>query len=365
MIAGLMIAYALLGQLSVKLPSGATISAAYPLVAAAVVALGTGPGMIAILPGWVIRLVKRGDPPLRILFNVGQIAVSCYVGGAVFALSGGHPGVLLPPIGFGQFLLMSIAFDAANIALVQGRLALQEGGSWATRWWRSFATERGFVTPIYHVLGLTTTLLYIGYGDWGLVAACMPLLGLHVFFRVQVQAAESRRHAATDQLTGLANYRGLQEWLRVRTQPVEDLPLRLTMFWLDVDDLKLINDRFGHDAGNAALRAVADVLRASTRTGDIVARYGGDEFVVVVDDVSSADARSVGTRIAAALETTSIICNGERVGISVSLGSASLPQDAATVDDLLAASDVAMYQRKLQRRARLGTTANAVRTGTL
>ena len=348
--------YAALSQLVVRLPGGMTISAAYPLVATAIVAFGPGQGMLVIAPGLFLRLLVHHDSPLRVYYNIGQISISCMAAGAAFNLAGGHWGQLVLPTGVAQFVVMSLAFDLVNMALVQGRVTLEQGGVWVNRWWNAFAVERGWVMPIYHALGLSTALLYFGFGAWGLITACFPLLGLHAFFSLQAAAVVAREQALTDRLTGLANYRGLSDWLGSRTQPVADRPLRLTMLWYDLDGLKRINDTYGHETGNEMLRATAAVLRASTRKHDLVARYGGDEFVVVLDDISPAEAKVVASRIGAALTGAYVECGGERLALSLSVGSASLPHDAATVEALMVASDKAMYADK-QRRAALRAAA--------
>jgi diguanylate cyclase (GGDEF)-like protein/putative nucleotidyltransferase with HDIG domain len=151
--------------------------------------------------------------------------------------------------------------------------------------------------------------------------------------------------ATTDYLTGLNNTRALferlnQELVRCRRQGSP-----LTVLVCDLDRFKEVNDRFGHNAGNLVLQAFAAGLMKISRDYDVLARFGGDEFVLVLPGVQ---AESVGKKILAlsaiAAEADRIVC-GENV-ISASVGVASYPEDGLTADELLAEADRRMYAHK-------------------
>jgi diguanylate cyclase (GGDEF)-like protein len=165
--------------------------------------------------------------------------------------------------------------------------------------------------------------------------------------------------AAHDALTGIANSRRFHERLeRVcgRGRPGE----LLAVLFLDLDGLKEVNDRYGHDIGNELLIAVADRLQNCARFGDLVARMGGDEFTIMLTRLeSAAPAAEVADRICAIL-TEPFLLDAHTVRISTSIGIAVAPADRAVASDLVRRADVAMYQAK-----RLGKAGWSMDPGSL
>jgi len=158
-----------------------------------------------------------------------------------------------------------------------------------------------------------------------------------------------------DPLTGLFNRRYLEEVLEteVRRAGRYNLPLAVTM--IDVDHFKAYNDRHGHPRGDEALREVAQRLRDQVRRTDIVTRYGGEEFAVVLPVTSKAHARLIGEKLRAAIAAIPFGAARERSGdpLTISVGVAACPDDATTVSDLLRASDAALYAAKRGGRNRV------------
>ncbi|HEY0493352.1 MAG TPA: diguanylate cyclase, partial [Candidatus Dormibacteraeota bacterium] len=153
--------------------------------------------------------------------------------------------------------------------------------------------------------------------------------------------------ATTDPLTGLANRRAFEGRLDDR---LEDRVARGSMepfsvLMLDVDGLKQVNDAEGHAAGDAVLVAVAQVLRAHVRHADVVTRWGGDEFVLLMDGLDRLGAVSLARRVGGTL-----LAGGDHSrAISVSIGTACFPADGSSRDALLGAADRSMYADKRQR----------------
>jgi diguanylate cyclase (GGDEF)-like protein len=114
---------------------------------------------------------------------------------------------------------------------------------------------------------------------------------------------------------------------------------------LDVDGLKKVNDQQGHGAGDGVLKRVAAVLRANLRNEDVVSRWGGDEFLLLMPGVDRVGAISLARRISGTLLTP----NDSAQPISVSVGTASFPADGTTAEELLASADRSMYAEKRQR----------------
>ena len=156
------------------------------------------------------------------------------------------------------------------------------------------------------------------------------------------RAEEQIRHLAlADPLTGLANYRRLLDALDSEIKRHGRTARSFAVLLLDLDGLKKINDAHGHLVGSRALGRVANILRTHCREIDTAARYGGDEFVVVLPETESEAARYVAQRISEHLRN-----DGEEPPISVSSGAAIFPQDGKTIEELLAAADRALYHEK-------------------
>jgi diguanylate cyclase (GGDEF)-like protein len=149
---------------------------------------------------------------------------------------------------------------------------------------------------------------------------------------------ETQRLASTDPLTGLANRRALTELMERELHNAERYGAPLAFLVLDLDDLKKINDGRGHHAGDEALRAFAEILRANARRGDIVARYAGDEFVLVMAQTDRIATEAILRRIYAAMDRTLLRC---------SAGIALFPRHGADATTLFAAADRALYEAKL------------------
>ncbi len=154
-----------------------------------------------------------------------------------------------------------------------------------------------------------------------------------------------RQLAVSDSLTGLANYRWLVQVLHAEIQRSQRSGRPFAILLLDLDHLKLINDRYGHLVGSRALCRLGRVLRTNCRAMDTAARYGGDEFVLVLPEAGAEAAERVGQRIRERLSS-----DGEEPMLSVSVGAAVFPQDGSNMEELLGAADRALYGMKRGRR---------------
>jgi diguanylate cyclase (GGDEF)-like protein len=157
------------------------------------------------------------------------------------------------------------------------------------------------------------------------------------------RAAEARLHrlAVSDPLTGLANYRQLMTVLQAEIRRSDRSEHSFAIVFLDLDKLKLVNDQHGHLVGSRALCRLADVIRRSVRAVDTSARFGGDEFAVVLPESDEAAAWQVARRI-----RDRLALDPEEPAITASMGVAVYPWDGKTVEDLVGRADRLLYQMK-------------------
>lgn len=160
-----------------------------------------------------------------------------------------------------------------------------------------------------------------------------------------------RYQATHDALTGLANYREFMETLEHEVRRAERSNHVFALLLLDLDELKAINDKYGHLVGNRALKRLSEVIKDHSRATDLAARYGGDEFAVVLIDADPGMANRIAQRVARALRE-----GQERPPLTVSTGISIYPQDGRTAAELLEAADRHLYKRKKTAHAQ-GVTA--------
>lgn len=157
---------------------------------------------------------------------------------------------------------------------------------------------------------------------------------------------ETSRMAITDPLTGLYNYRFTQDVLRKRLSEARRRKRPLSIVMADVDGLQAINDRYGHEVGDAVLRQFGQCLASSVRLSDVVARYGGDEFIVLLPETQLSDAVMLAERMAHSIAEQEWPLTDGEMSVTASLGCASFPEAGSQVQMLLKAADAALYRAK-------------------
>ncbi len=218
----------------------------------------------------------------------------------------------------------------------------------------------------------TATFLLAGIAIWGTVHGFGPfaresqntsLLLVQTFMGIVgvmslILAAEVTEHrraedhvrelVVTDPLTGLANYRRLLNAISSEIRRYGRTGKSFAVIVLDLDGLKKINDAHGHLVGSRALCRLAEVLRVHSRAIDTAARYGGDEFVLVLPATELHEGRQVARRISQRLQE-----DAEKPPLTVSTGTAIYPHDGSTVEELLGAADRDLYAQKGSRKKRV------------
>jgi len=153
--------------------------------------------------------------------------------------------------------------------------------------------------------------------------------------------------SVTDDLTRLYNSRYLNQALRRETKRASRTGQPLSVLFLDLDGFKMVNDNHGHLAGSKALAETAVIVRGCARETDVVARFGGDEFALILPETGHEGAIAVATRIRDRVAAAQFLgSEGLSVHLTVSVGVATLPDSAGSAEELLRAADAAMYQVK-------------------
>jgi diguanylate cyclase (GGDEF)-like protein len=182
--------------------------------------------------------------------------------------------------------------------------------------------------------------------QWVMVTGTLAVVGgLMIVLREQLQGlvAQLAAVARTDSLTGLANRRDLEERFASELERSTRTGRPLSILVLDLDWFKEFNDRFGHNAGDGALVRLAEALRRATRTSDVVARLGGEEFAVLAPETDEPEGQQLAERLRAEVKTTFA---RETEKMTVSCGVATFPVHGITAGELLHAADRALYEAK-------------------
>lgn len=254
-------------------------------------------------------------------------------------------------VGYGSFIsLMSGDWVAATLA------CLSAAGMVGGMCFRNFGAPRMVAVMIVLSLGpcaiggmmsgqplLLIVLLQIPAYAASMTAAAFHLNKMMV--TTMLAERENDYRARHDVLTGLSNRAGLMQELERSAAAIHDGE-RHTLFYLDLDGFKAVNDGYGHAAGDRLLWLVAERLRKMTRSNDVVARIGGDEFVIISREVERSSALKFGERIVAIVAGDSYDIGDAVVAIGISVGIALLPEHGEDFESLMAAADSALYIAK-------------------
>jgi diguanylate cyclase (GGDEF)-like protein len=190
-------------------------------------------------------------------------------------------------------------------------------------------------------------LLYLGMPLSMVLAAVLTALGIADRLRNQRAAlTEAERHAQIDALTGVLNRRSLLERLDSSCARARARGLPISLLFIDLDHFKEINDSFGHPAGDACLCAIIGPIQAELRQSDVIGRYGGEEFVVILSSADSAAANPIAQRILGRVAGVRVDGFGEPIALTCSIGVASSDTLGVWGEHLIAQADAAVYAAK-------------------
>jgi diguanylate cyclase (GGDEF)-like protein len=197
-------------------------------------------------------------------------------------------------------------------------------------------------------------VVYLGLPLSMVAAALLIALGIADRLRDQRRAlTEAERHAQIDSLTGVLNRRSLIERLDAACLRARARGLPISLLFIDLDHFKEINDSFGHPAGDACLAAIIPPIQAELRQSDVIGRYGGEEFVVILSSADSAAAHPIAQRILERVASVRVEGFGEPIALTCSIGVATSDMLGVWGEHLIAQADAAVYAAKRSGRNRV------------
>ncbi len=167
-----------------------------------------------------------------------------------------------------------------------------------------------------------------------------------------------KREAIHDPLTGLYNRRYMEEALQREMHRAKRHQAQIGILMLDIDRFKLFNDLYGHKVGDAVLRELGAFLRMNVRREDIVCRYGGEEFLVILPNTPLENARQRAEALRSSVRQLTISCQGQSFHITLSIGVAAFPEHGLEIADVVHRSDLALYQAKESGRDKVVTATS-------
>ena len=312
---------------------GGVVSLTFVFAVAAIVLYGWAAGALLLLVATGVIHFAQHRPFQRIAFNVAVLAIVALAAGLLISpIDGDSVGGLVARV-----LTAATADSVVNILFISAAIALSTGQSYAKL---VPANLRATITPFAFMASAALMLVVLWERSPVLATALIgPLLAISFYQRSTHRALRAMRLALTDPLTGLGNHRHFHERLQRELLNAEEQHTALTLCFVDIDDFKKINDRFGHPSGDRVLSQVAGRLRQ----GGEAFRLGGDEFALLLvahDEVAAlAAANSVVERIAGV--------DFDHIGnVTVSAGLATFPLQGHGRDELIRLADSALYWAK-------------------
>ena len=184
--------------------------------------------------------------------------------------------------------------------------------------------------------------LFIYFSPLALVAYITTMLASDVHYGKMMFKALSE----TDEMTNLLNKRSFLPMFNKAAEVAVQYNQPLSVMMIDADNLKEVNDKFGHKAGDKLIMTMANAIEDCLRTSDVICRYGGDEFVAMLPQMPASRTLETGERLRVAVENSTFDVDGNAISSTVSIGVATYPDEVGNVFDLLEKADEALYECK-------------------
>lgn len=321
----------------------------WPLLSAALPLLEHTWNVTAALSGAAACLFVREIADLRrysprVYTVYGWLALAFVLLAASNGLEALGAGALVADIG--NLMFVGTAVFTLIVAFLAWRRGSRAAGWFLVAW--TLLETMTIATAISFLLSDDEPqMLYVAL-PLSMVAAAI-LVALGVADRVREQRAalgEAERRAQLDPLTGVLNRRSLLERLDAACQRAQARGLPISLLFIDLDHFKSINDSHGHLAGDACLRAVVAPIQAELRQSDVIGRYGGEEFVVILSSADLAAAQATADRIRARVEELRVDGYGAPIALTCSIGIAASDAHGVWGEPLIARADAAVYAAK-------------------
>jgi diguanylate cyclase (GGDEF)-like protein len=312
---------------------GGVLSLTFVFAVAAIVLFGWAAGALLLLAATSIVQLAQHRPFQRIAFNVAVLALVALAAGALIApIHGQSVGAVIARV-----VLAATADNVVNIVLISAAIALSSGQPYL----QLMRTHvRATIVPFAFMASAALMLVVLWERSPVLsIALVGPLLAIALYQRSTHRALRATRLALTDPLTGLGNHRHFHERLQRELMSAEEQARPLTLCFVDIDDFKKVNDRYGHPSGDRVLSQVG----ARLRQGGEAFRLGGDEFALLLVDHDEGMALAAANSIVERIATVDF----DHIGaVTVSAGLATFPMQGHGRDELIRLADSALYWAK-------------------
>jgi diguanylate cyclase (GGDEF)-like protein len=312
---------------------GGVLSLTFVFAVAAIVLYGWAAGALLLLAATAIVQLAQHRPLQRIAYNIAVLSLVALAAGVLIApIDGNNVGALVAKV-----VIAATADNVVNVVLISAAMALSTGHRYIPLIRKNV---RATAMPFAFMASAALMLVVLWERSPVLSTALVgPLLAIALYQRETHRALRAMRLALTDPLTGLGNHRHFHERLQRELQTAEEQATSLTLCFVDIDDFKKINDRFGHPAGDRVLSQVAGKLRQ----GGEAFRLGGDEFALLLVDHDEETALTAANSIVERIRALDL----DHIGsVTASAGLATFPVQGHGRDELIRLADSALYWAK-------------------
>ncbi len=248
-------------------------------------------------------------------------------------------GTLVAILGifFSSIIANRVSRPIYQLAIAADRIGRENGAT-------SFPRLRGSAEVIHLSASLRSLLLRIGFVERLTQAAAAKAAEDARKFESDI--AGLRKLAETDPLTNLLNRRAFMDTADDAMRYFQRYGRSIAMLMIDIDHFKLVNDKYGHAAGDAAIRRVGELIAETLRETDKVARFGGEEFVVLLREVTEHEAHELAERIRLIIAEARTSFDGQEIAITISIGCATISEHDRDIEELIERADRALYAAK-------------------
>jgi len=312
---------------------GGVLSLTFVFAVAAIVLYGWAAGALLLLAATAIVQLAQHRPLQRIAYNIAVLSLVALAAGVLIApINGNNVGALVAKV-----VIAATADNVVNVVLISAAMALSTGHRYVPLIRKNV---RATAMPFAFMASAALMLVVLWERSPVLSTALVgPLLAIALYQRETHRALRAMRLALTDPLTGLGNHRHFHERLQRELQTAEEQATSLTLCFVDIDDFKKVNDRFGHPSGDRVLSQVAGKLRQ----GGEAFRLGGDEFALLLVDHDEETALTAANSIVERIRALDL----DHIGsVTASAGLATFPVQGHGRDELIRLADSALYWAK-------------------